>query len=158
MFCIKLIHCQVSVCAKKWRMTEKKNKKNNKCCWTRNRMKIHKGTGGRKKRIRNDTPGTKVPQIFPGRPRWRRISGLPLLTAKSTKQKKAQSVCSTSTFLLQTDSSNHGNRETWVRRKNKKAERYVCEWDKVWQIQRDAVVVVLQRRPRTVNAQLDRFW
>lgn len=111
-----------------------------------------------KKRIRNDTPGTKVPQIFPGRPRWRRISGPPLLTAKSTKQKKAQSVCSTSTFLLQTDSSNHGNRETWVRRKNKKAERYVCEWDKVWQIQRDAVVVVLQRRPRTVNAQLDRSW
>lgn len=62
-----------------------------------------------------------------GRPRWRRISGPPLLTAKSTKQRKAQSVCSTSTFLLQTDCSNHGNRETWVRRKNKKAERYVCE-------------------------------
>lgn len=143
---------------------ERKNttEKKNKCRWTRNRLKMHKGTGGRKKRIRNDTPGTKVPQIFPGRPRWRRISGPPLLTAKSTKQKKAQSVCSTSTFLLQTDSSNHGNRETWVRRKNKKAERCVCvwEWDKVWQIQRDAVVVVvvLQRRPRTVNVQLDRFW
>lgn len=45
----------------------------------------------------------------------------------------------------------------------------MCVNEKVWQIQRDAaaavvvvvvedvVVVVLQRRPRTVNVQLDRF-
>lgn len=118
--------------SKKWRMKEKEKKEEKKqALLNQEQDENAQGNRRREKDALETTPLEPrcLRSFQAGRPRWRRISGPPLLTAKSTKQKKAQSVCSTSTFLLQTDCSNHGNRETWVRRKNKKAERYVCEWE-----------------------------